>query len=231
VLGTEGTQPVKLSEYVRIVRRSGWIVLLAIVLASGSALVFSKLQTPVYRSEQKILIEPARNDFGLTQTLVDLLNSYAQWMSTKSLAQQVIDALKLDMTSDQLVGDVQITPDRNNDLLNVDVSMTNGEVANNVARTYGDLFNQWLIKQNQPLQLADRINAELLDMPSYGLLRPTTSVNVLAGALLGLLIGGGAVVAIETLSANIVRRATDVERTLQLPVLGAIPDTAVKGTS
>lgn len=221
----------KLSDYVRIVRRSGWIVLLAIVLAAGSAFVFSKLQTPVYRSEQKILIEPARNDFGLTQTLVDLLNSYAQWMSTSTLAQQVIDSLKLDMTPDQLVADVLITPDRNNDLLDVDVSMTDGNIANDVARTYGTLFLQWLEKHNQPLALADRINAELLDMPRYGKIRPTTEVNVLAGALLGLLIGGAAIVAIETFSANVVRHAADVERALQLPVLGAIPDTAVKGTS
>ena len=221
----------KLSDYVRIMRRSGWIVLLAMVIAAGSALVFSKLQTPVYRSEQKILIEPARNDFGLTQTLVVLLNSYAEWLSTNSLAQQVIDALKLDMTPGQLVADTLITPDRNNDLLNVDVSMTDGNVANDVARTYGVLFNQWLDKQNQPLTLDSRINAELLDMPSYALIRPTTQVNVLAGALLGLLIGGAAIVTIETINANIVRRAADVERALQLPVLGAIPDTAVKGTS
>ncbi len=221
----------KLSDYVRIVRRTGWLVVLAMALAAGSAFVFSKLQTPIYRSEQKILIQPARNDFGLTQTLVDLLNSYAQWMSTITLAQQVIDTLHLDMTPDQLTADVLVSPDRNNDLLNVDVSMTDGNVANDVARTYGELFDQWLIKQNQPLQLADRINAVLLDKPRYGLFRPTTAVNVLAGALLGLLIGGAAVVAIETASANVVRRATDVERALQLPVLGAIPDTAVKGAS
>ncbi len=221
----------KLSDYVRIVRRTGWLVVLAMVLAAGSAFVFSKLQTPVYRSTQKILIEPARNDFGLTQTLVDLLNSYQQWMSTSTLAQQVIDTLKLDMTTDQLLADVTITPDRNNDLLNVDVSMTDWTVANNAARTYGELFQQWLIKQNQPLQLADRINAELLDTPHPAQIRPTTAVNVLAGALLGLLVGGAAVVAIETTSANVVRRATDVERALQLPVLGAIPDTAIKGTS
>jgi capsular polysaccharide biosynthesis protein len=222
----------KLSDYLRIARRTGWIVLLAMVLAAGSAFVFSKLQTPIYRSTQKILIEPARNDFGLTQTLLDLLNSYVQWMSTQTLAQQVITTLRLDMTPDQLSSSVvSITADRNNDLLNVDVSMTDGNVANDVARTYGELFEQWLIKQNQPLQLADRINAELLDKPRYGQIRPTTAVNVLAGALLGSLIGGAAVVAIETASANIVRRATDVERALQLPVLGAIPDTAVKGTS
>jgi capsular polysaccharide biosynthesis protein len=213
-----------LSDYLQIIRRRGWIVLVAIVLTAGSAFVFSKTQTPLYRSTQKILIQPARNDFGLTQTLVDLLNSYATWMSTNTLAQQVIDQLKLDMTSDQLTTAAKITVDRNNNLLQVDVDLGNGEVANNVARTYTDLFVQWRTEQNAPAQLADRINALPLDAPRYVPIRPTTGPNVAAGALLGLIIGGVIIFVIETLSANVVRRTADVERILELPVLSAIPE-------
>jgi len=198
------------------------------LLTMGSALVFSKAQTPLYRSTQRILIAPARNDFGLTQTLVDLLNSYVTWMSTATRAQTVIDTLKLDNTPDQLLAAVQITADRNNDLLIIDVNLPDGEQANRIARAYGEVFSQWRIDQNQPLQLQDRINAELLDMPRYSQIRPTTTTNVLAGALLGMLIGGAVVFVIETLSANIVQRTTDIERVLQLPVLGAIPGTAAK---
>jgi len=218
-------------DYVRIIRRRGWIIVLAVLITTASAFVFSKLQTPLYRSTQKILIEPARNDFGLTQTLLDLMNSYVEWMSTSTLAQQVIDALKLDMTPQQLTQVAHVTADRNNDLLNVDVDMTNGDLANNVANEYGVLFVQWRNQQNQPLQLADRINAELLDKPQYGQIRPTTSTNVLAGALLGLILGGAFVFIIETLSANVVHRPADVERTLELPVLGAIPDSVTRSAS
>ncbi len=216
-------------DYARILLRRGWIVVLAVILVTGSAFVFSKIQTPVYRSTQLILIEPARNDFGLTQTLVDLLNSYQKWMQTRTLAGQVIDTLKLDLTPDQLVGVVSIVPERNSDSISVDVDMTNGEVANKVARTYGELFRQWRVQQSEPLQLQDRINAELLDTPSYHLIKPTTQTNVLAGALLGVLIGGVIVFLLETLSANIMRRGLDIERYLELPVLGSIPESTGKG--
>ena len=134
-----------LTDYLRIIRRRGWIVILAVLITMGSAFVFSKAQTPLYRSTQRILIAPARNDFGLTQTLVDLLNSYVTWMSTATRAQTVIDTLKLDNTPDQLLAAVQITADRNNDLLNIDVNLPDGEQANRIARAYGDVFTQWRI--------------------------------------------------------------------------------------
>lgn len=212
-------------DYLQILLRRGWILVLAMVLTAGSAYVFSKGQTPVYRSEQTITILPARNDAGLTQTLLDLLNSYRKWMDSYTLAGTVIGQLHLDMTPEQLRGMITIASDRPTITLNVDVDMTNAEVASHVARAYGEAFVQWRTQQNEPLQLADRITAELRDPPLPSQIKPTTQTNTIAGALLGLLIGGVIVFVLETLSASVVRRNADVERYLQLPVLGSIPDT------
>jgi uncharacterized protein involved in exopolysaccharide biosynthesis len=54
----------QLSDYVRILARRGWLIALAVAITAGSAFIFSRLQTPIYRATQKILIQPARNDFG-----------------------------------------------------------------------------------------------------------------------------------------------------------------------
>ena len=213
-----------LTEYIRILVRRGWIILLAVLLTAGAGFAFSKIQTRVYRSTQKILIAPARNDFGLTQTLRQLMNSWASRMDTELRAQEVISALKLDMTPGQLLGAVNVSPDLNNLLINIDVDMADGDVANRVAREYGVQFYEWRNHENQPLRLEDRINAELLDAPRYGLLRPNTTVNIAAGALLGVLIGGAAVFILEYLDSNVVRRTNDVERFLQLPLLGTLTE-------
>ncbi len=204
--------------------RRGWIILLAMVLTAGSAYAFSKLQTPIYRSTQKILIKPARPDFGLTQTLKQLVTSWATRMDTDLRAKEAIDALNLDMTPEQLHRMVTVTPDLNQLQLNVDADMSNGDTANRVAQVYGQKFIEWRNQENQPLRLEDRINAELLDSPRYGQFRPNTAINVAAGALLGLLVGGVVVFVLEFMDSNIVRRANDVERYLQLPVLGTLPD-------
>jgi capsular polysaccharide biosynthesis protein len=213
-----------LTDYLRILVRRGWIILLAVILTAGAGFALSKIQSKVYRSTQTILIKPARNDFGLTQTLRQLMNSWASRLHTELRAQDVINALKLDMTPGQLLDAVNVTPDLNNLVINIDVDMADGDVANRVAREYGVQFYEWRNQENQPLRLEDRINAELLDMPRYALFRPNTTVNVAAGALLGVLIGGAAVFILEYLESNVVRRPNDVERYLQLPVLGALSE-------
>ncbi|MCC7448583.1 MAG: hypothetical protein IT324_14280 [Anaerolineae bacterium] len=213
-----------LTDYFRILVRRGWIILLAVLLTAGSGYVFSKLQTPIYRSTQKVLIKPARNDLGLTQTLRQLMNGWVARLDTEARAAEAITALRLDMTPGQLKSMVTVTPDLNNLLINIDVDMKDGDVANRVAQVYGQQFYEWRNQENQPLRLEDRINAELLDAPRYSLYRPNTSVNVAAGALLGVLIGGAAIFALEFLDSNVVRRPNDVERYLQLPVLGNLPN-------
>jgi capsular polysaccharide biosynthesis protein len=213
-----------LNEYVRIVMRRGWIVALAVILTAGSAFFFSRLQTPIYRATQTILIAPARNDFGLAQTLKQLMASWVARLDADARAADVIEALNLDMTPASLRSQVTVASDLNALLITVDVDMADGPTAARVANTYGQQFIQWRNEQNAPLRVEDRINAELIDYPRFGLFRPNTAVNVAAGALLGLIVGGAVVFALEYLGANIVRRPEDVERYLELPVLGALPD-------
>jgi capsular polysaccharide biosynthesis protein len=213
-----------LTDYFRILIRRGWIILLAIALTAGAAYALSKVQTPVYRATQKILIKPARNDAGLTMTLKQLLASWATRLDTDARAQEAIDALQLDMQAGVLHSQVHISQDLNALQLVIDVDSLVGADAEQIAYKYGLNFIEWRNQENQPLRLEDRITAELLDPPHYSLYRPQTSVNVAAGALLGLLLGGFAVFVLEYIESNVVRRAADIERQLQLPVLGNLPN-------
>ncbi len=213
-----------LTDYLRILIRRGWIVLVAMILTAGAAFIFSKQQTPVYRATQKILIAPARNDFGLAQTLKQLMSSWVARLDAEARAKDVIDALSLDMTPGDLDSKVTISSDLNTLIISIDVDLTDGATAARVANTYGQQFFQWREQQNAPLRLEDRINAELLDYPTPSLFRPNTAVNVAAGALLGILLGGAVVFVLELLDANIIRRPDDIERYLSLPVLGTLPD-------
>lgn len=222
-----------LSDYVRIILRRGWIIVLAIALTGGSAYLFSRMQTPVYRATQQILIQPARNDFGLAQTLKQLISSWATRLEAEQRAAEVLAALddatsgedtSLDMTPGQLKGAVTISNNLDTLTISIDADMTDPAVASRVARTYGEQFVQWRNEQNAPLRLEDRINSELIDQPTVGLFRPNTTFNVAAGALLGVLLGGAAVFILEYLAANILRRPEDVERSLGLTLLGTLPD-------
>lgn len=206
-----------------VLRRRGWIILLAALLTAVSAFVFSRLQTPVYESTVRLLVQPARPDLGLTQSAKTVLRSYVEWLKTRQNAQRVIDTLQLDRTDESLLGDVTIASEDENFVIQVDVRNQNGDLANDIARTWADLFVQWRNVENENLRREDRVTALMLDAPRYTLYRPQTTVNVLAGGILGLLLGGLVVFVLEYLEANIIRTRLDAERALGLNVLGVVP--------
>ncbi len=212
-----------LLEYLRLIRRRGWIVLLVAALTAVSAYVFSKLQTPIYKATVYILVQPARTDFGLTQSAKILLRSYVAWMDTDSRAGQVIDALQLDRTPQDLRSDVQIASDDSRFVIQIDAKDQIGDQANDIAKEWAKTFIQWRQDENQKQDKTDRVDAILLDEPRYTLDRPKTKVNVAAGAILGGLLGGLIVFALEWIESGVLRSPGDVERFLDLTVIGVIP--------
>jgi capsular polysaccharide biosynthesis protein len=212
-----------LSEYARILRRWGWVVLLMALITAGSAYVFSKAQDPIYRSTVVISMTPSRPDLSTTQTSKTLLRNYVLNIHSEEFAQDVINLLKLDRTAASLVGDVTVASDDSRFSIQIDVDDTNPDTANDIARVWSDLVLAWRDEQNAIQRNEDKVLADVVDTPRVVLYRPNTRINTLAGAILGVLLGGLIVFAIEYAEAGILRSPEDVERALSLSVLGAIP--------
>lgn len=212
-----------LSYYLRVLIRRGWIIVLAVVITAGAAYGFSKTQTVVYRATQRVLMQPARNDYGLTETLRILLRSFVVYLNTDEQAQIVIDRLQLDMTPGELRSHTTISSDPTQLVVQIDVDMENGPLAAQIATELGRVLWERRTEQNRDLPRADRIEPVMLDTATVSQYLPRTRVNVIAGAVLGLLIGAGIVFVLEYLESNIIRRKEDVERFLELPVLAAVP--------
>jgi capsular polysaccharide biosynthesis protein len=212
-----------LTYYVRILLRRGWIIALAVVITAGAAFGFSKLQTPTYRATQYVLLQPARNDFGLTETLRYLLRSYDVFLNTDEQAANAIERLQLDMTPGEVRSYTTISSDPTQLTVQIDVTMEDGPTAARIATELGRLLVEERTEDNRDLPREDRLEARLVDTATYGQHTPRTMINTVAGAVLGLLVGGAVVFVLEYLESNIVRRREDVERFLDLPVLAAIP--------
>jgi capsular polysaccharide biosynthesis protein len=213
-----------LVDYGRILWRRGWIIVLLALIAAGSAYVLSLQQQPIYRSTVKVLIVPARFDLSLTESSRGLLNNLKEYLDSTLIAQRVIDNLQLDMTPEQLKSKVTIAADQLSLTIQIDVDLPDGELANDVAREWGNMLVQYRNERNQQSRREDRIDAQLQDNPTYTLLQPRPTINALAGAMLGVLLGGVIIFVLEYLESSIVRRRDDLERALDLPVLAAIPE-------
>jgi capsular polysaccharide biosynthesis protein len=216
---------VNLMEYVNILLRRGWIMVLLAIIAAASAYILSQQQTPVYRSTQRILIQPTRADLGLTEASKTLLGNHVAYLDSEFRAQEVIDRLRLDMTPDQLLGAVTIANDPLTLTIQIDADLPNGDLANDVAREWGNLLIEYRNAENQRARREDHINAALQDVARYSLLRPQPILNTIAGAILGLLLGGVIVFLLEYLESSVVRSRDDLERSAGIPVLAAIPHT------
>ena len=212
------------ASYVRILRRRWWIIVVAVVLTAGSALAFSKLQPPRYTSTAEVVIEPARPDWGLAQSAKMLLRTYMTVADSDKWAQQVIDALQLPMTPERLRSNVHFAAQDDRMVIVLEVEDYDGDVANDIARTWADLLVQWRDQKNDLQRKEDQVFAELRDQPRYARSWPPSAKVMLAGgAIFGLVIAGLVILFLEWLEAGSIRTPQDVEQQLGIAVVGAIP--------
>lgn len=209
--------------YANILLRRGWILLLVALVAAFSAWWLGERQTPVYRATQRVLMQPTRADFGLTEASKTLLGNHVAWLDSEFRAAEIIENLRLDMTARHLLSMVTIASDPLNLTIQIDVDLTDGDLANDVAREWGNLLIQYRNAENQRARREDHINARLQDNARYSLLRPRPVLNAAAGAILGLILGGALVLVLEYLESSIVRNSEDMERATGINVLASIP--------
>ncbi|MCO5186931.1 MAG: hypothetical protein M9918_01825, partial [Anaerolineae bacterium] len=122
-----------------------------------------------------------------------------------------------------LLGDVTIAPATDSNLIQIDVENSDPNLANDIARVWGDQLIQFRNNENAGLREEDRIKAQFLDDPQAGLAGPNTKINVAAGAVFGFLLGVILVFILEWIESGIIRRSEDIERYLGIPVIGTIP--------
>jgi capsular polysaccharide biosynthesis protein len=217
---------VELRDYLKILQKRGWIIVVVALVAAASAYGVSKLQRPIYSASVKLSINPARADWGLSNVAKDLLRSYAENIRTHKMAQQVIDRGQLDLTTSDLLSRLYVNPEASNFTLEIEARDRDGQQAQIIAQTTAEVFVEDRDAWNQDQDKRDRIDVSILDnvyFLGYRLYSPQTKINTLAGGLLGFLLGGLLVFFLEWLEQDIIRSPADVERITGVMVLGAIP--------
>ena len=216
----------ELTDYLRLFRKRGWIAIVVAVVAAASAFGVSRMQTPVYSASVKLSINPARADWGLSNTTKDLLRNYGENIRTHKTAQEVIDRAQLDMDTTTLLGKLLVSPAADTFTLQIEVRDTDPQVAMMIAQTMAEVFVEDRDAWNQRQDKRDRIEVTILDSVwnlGYEQYSPNTRINTAAGGLVGLLVGLLVVFFLEWMEQDVIRTAVDLERAVQVTVLGTIP--------
>lgn len=214
----------EIRDYLNILRKRGWIIVVLAVLAAAAAFGISRFQTPIYKAKVMVSVVPARPDWGLGNTAKDLLRNFAVNIKTHKTASRVINRAQLDMSTYDLLAKVEVNPVGDQFLIEIAAEDQEPEVAKQIALTFAREFVDERNAYYQQLDKQDRIEVKVVDdLIDAPLFKPKPLVNALAGFVLGALVGLLIVFALEWLEADILRTPTAVERTLGLTVLGAIP--------
>lgn len=220
-------------DYVRIARKWWWVSVSVVAVFVAAAFAYTSAQTPVYRAEAVILVNNAQNP-GLA-SYQDILGSqqltktYAQLATSDiNLRAAVEQIAEPGLTVEKLDEKITATGLRDTQLIQISAEDTDPEKAARFANVVAELFPSSI----EQAQLAGGSgNAETVAglntvyvakaarVPESPV-RPSTTVNVTLGLLLGLLIAAAAVAALEYRDDKIAARE-DVTA-LSVPVLGQI---------
>lgn len=214
----------ELRDYLNIIRKRLWIIALVAILTTGSAVVFSRIQTPVYRSTVILNVIPARLDFGLVQVIKQYMRNYAGQIRSRTLASRVIDRLELDITPQELGAKLTVSPIESDFLLQIDADDYDPVLAGQIAQTTAEVFVEKVTVDMLELDKRDRVEISIRDYALPGTLhKPKWKVNALAGGLFGVILGFAIVFVLEWLEADVIRTTQDVERHVGIAVLGLVP--------
>jgi capsular polysaccharide biosynthesis protein len=216
----------QLIDYITVLRRRWWVILLVAFVAAASAYAFSKLQTPIFRSEATYLVQSNRFDAGLAMQLQSTMNSYKAMALAPIQLEKISNDLKLDRSADWLLRRVYIQPQVDTSLMVIQADYPDPAQAQAIANAVGDNLVALVAERNRGVEGTDRINV-LVNQPARPafLFRPQTRINVAAGGVLGLILGLLLAFVLEALD-NTLKSTRDVERFAGLTVLGAIPTVA-----
>jgi capsular polysaccharide biosynthesis protein len=222
----------ELRAYFDILRRRGWIIVVVAVLAAAAALGVSFVQTKIYRATVRISAVPARPDWGLGNSAKDLLRNFVNNISTHDMANRVIAKAQLDMNSYDLLAKVTVSAEPENFIIRIDAKDQDPEVAKRIASTMANEFVDERVAYYQTQDKNNRIEVKLvdsvIDAPLY---QPKPLINGLAGLALGAIIGALIVLALEWMATDVLATVENVEQSLELPVLAAIPAAVQQATT
>lgn len=224
----------EVKRYAAILQRSWWIVALVAVVAMVCAYGISKAMTPTFRATTTLGAGASVSASGnasqyIALTSGGLLNQYAKTLTSRTLAQQVSEALQLDIPAEKLQSEIKAVPTTQDLTIRVDVEDSNPNRAKDVANKLAALFVQQ--KQGEATKAAavlggqqDTVLVSVIDpaVTPKAPFKPKTRTNVAAAAILGLVLGCLAVFLVDWLD-DTVRDPGEAETLLDTRILAAIP--------
>lgn len=220
---------IDLGEIVHLLLSKLWIIILSgVVFCLATVMGTMLLVTPKYESTTKIVVLSKQDSNTLTnqdmQISTSLTKDYVELIKSRTVTEGVIAQLGLDMTHEQLLKKLSVDTPTDTRVVSITIKDTDPYTAAEIANAVRDVASKH-IQQVMDIKAVNVVEtANIPDKPSS----PNTLKRGLIGVLLGILLSLVIVVVVYLMN-DTVKTPEDVEKYLDLSVLGTIPYVAKLG--
>ncbi|WHX40394.1 Wzz/FepE/Etk N-terminal domain-containing protein [Mesobacillus sp. AQ2] len=195
-------------------------ITLTAVMVSGIVSFF--FLTPIYQASTQILVNKSNSDQvnynpAELQTSLQLINTYMVIIKSPAILDKVIDEMDLDITSAQLSEKITVGSEKDSQVMNISVQDEDANRAAALANKIAEVFKEENIMKVDNISIL--ANAQVTDGQSP--IKPQPVLNIAIALVVGLMAGIGLAFLLEYLD-NTVKNEQDVEKNLELPILGVI---------
>lgn len=206
-------------------KRKLMILIVALVTGAGAFAYSAFIVKPEYTSTTRIyVVNRNQGDKpGLTNQDLQagsyLVKDYREIILSQYVLEEVISDLKLDLTPKGLANKIKVTVPVDTRIVSISVNNRVPEEASRIANSLREVAAQKIISITRVSDVTTLEEARPAISPSSPNIKRNTLIGFLAGG-----IGTGVIVLLLELLDTHVKRPEDIEDTLQMPLLGVVPN-------
>ena len=204
------------------------IVLITIAATLVSAILSFFVIKPQYEAKAKLFIgkqeTQENNAYNNSDVMMyqQLMKTYAELVKTSDLVTKAVKSANLDYNQDEIKGilnNLTATPSADTQILDLSYK---GRNPKEVLKVTEAITNEFI---SESKELIPNGNVQVIQKPQLPEhpVSPNKKLNILIAFVLGLMVGVGVVLLMEYLD-NTFKSREELEKALELPIIGAIPD-------
>ena len=208
-----------LSGYLAIIRRWWWTLIVAAWIAGLTGYLVASTIPPTYESQAKVLVGPLNTDTDTLRASGLLVQTYAQYVTTREVLASTIQELGLDITPADLAESTRVTANDVTRILTIRVQAEDpqqaADLANTIATELEQLTSSGLSRPEGLIQIIEFAEA------STDPVAPQVSLIVMLAAFAGIVVAVVVILLLEYFGDTI-RTGRELAALTGVPLLGAV---------
>lgn len=218
-------QEIQLLEMFYILRKRIWIILLIVVFSvTTSGIISYFVLEPEYETFTTLMVGKSQGHEDLIEYSDILLNqklvtTYGEIAKSRLVSNEVIENLDLNISYESLKGKLNVSLVSDTEIIKIEVRDNNPDIAAKIANETAKVFIEHITK------IMKIENIQVIDTAVIPInhIKPRPILNMILAGMLGCSIAVFLTLLLEQLD-NTIKTEDDVERYLELMVIGIIPE-------